>query len=689
MHFKRLLSLIMAVSMLLSLSPLAYAEYSTPVTVTSEAAIFNVSVPTVLPVSVSDHGLITTASDAAITNNSWGPICIAGLSVTGSNGWVTTDYNSANMAAEKVDTHKAAMDINGSKTTGANTVNFVATGFSSINGAGGTCAITYDAKLPAQSTAISNAGIMNILFTIAWNTVSTADPSEEPTPNALTPGDTKLATLSFDNADPVATEVTVTSSDENVATASVDTPVTTTSTNDSTNNASLSVFSLVDTAYASDFTGLPVSKAVGIKIKAVGPGTCTITGMLADSTEAQMQVTVNEKIMTGIKVVNAPTKTDYIEGNTFDPTGMVVHAVYNNGSEETISDYEIGTAKLSLGQSVVSLSYNGKTCTVPISIRAKQLLSIAVSKAPTKTSYVEGQSFDPTGMVITGSYDNGDAEAVTDYTMDSKVALGQTGVTISFGGKTCAQEITVVGKSPIGISVKTPATRTIYTVGDTFDSTGLVLNLNYDNGTSSELSSGFTVSADISTTTTTSATITYGNLSCTMPIVVSGPDWDTNPKTSAQVTAANLIFNATTGTISKGSTNPTGILNIPSSVDGVRVTNIGSSAFESCSGLTAVTIPNSVANIEMFAFNACSGIKSITIPDSVTSNIGCAAFYNCSSLTTVKILSISLACVGSSAFKNLKAGSTIYVKNSTIKALFTSSNYTTGNTTITVDANLS
>ena len=34
MHFKKLLSLIMAFSMLFSLSPLAYADYSSPVTVT-------------------------------------------------------------------------------------------------------------------------------------------------------------------------------------------------------------------------------------------------------------------------------------------------------------------------------------------------------------------------------------------------------------------------------------------------------------------------------------------------------------------------------------------------------------------------------------------------------------------------------------------------------------------------------
>lgn len=63
---------------------------------------------------------------------------------------------------------------------------------------------------------------------------------------------------------------------------------------------------------------------------------------------------------------------------------------------------------------------------------------------------------------------------------------------------------------------------------------------------------------------------------------------------------------------------------------------IGFKAFDKCSRLTAIIIPNSVTSIRMCAFNGCSSLISITIPNSVT-NIENYTFSSCSGLASITV----------------------------------------------------
>ena len=67
-----------------------------------------------------------------------------------------------------------------------------------------------------------------------------------------------------------------------------------------------------------------------------------------------------------------------------------------------------------------------------------------------------------------------------------------------------------------------------------------------------------------------------------------------------------------------------------------RVAEIGSSAFEGCTGITSVTIPNNVVLINDGAFYGCKSLENVILPEELVI-IGQGAFSGCSSLASIKI----------------------------------------------------
>ena len=112
------------------------------------------------------------------------------------------------------------------------------------------------------------------------------------------------------------------------------------------------------------------------------------------------------------------------------------------------------------------------------------------------------------------------------------------------------------------------------------------------------------------------------------------------------------------------------------------MTSIGHSAFQYCSGLTSVTIPNSVTSIGKYAFEGCSGLTSVTIPNSVTS-IGECAFSGCSGLTSITIPN-SVTSIGYYAFADCSGLTSITIPNSVTSIGYAAFSGCSGLTSVTI-----
>ena len=108
-----------------------------------------------------------------------------------------------------------------------------------------------------------------------------------------------------------------------------------------------------------------------------------------------------------------------------------------------------------------------------------------------------------------------------------------------------------------------------------------------------------------------------------------------------------------------------GCSNLTSATIGNSVRVIGEGAFNECSSLTSITIPESVTEIWQSAFSGCTGLTSVTIGNSVEV-IDEWAFAGCSNLTSATIGN-SVRVIGEGAFNECSSLTSITIPESVTK----------------------
>ena len=152
-----------------------------------------------------------------------------------------------------------------------------------------------------------------------------------------------------------------------------------------------------DTQYAVEIlvnakTGYPYTGLTGDKVTVNGKPATVFEKNPSTQPGGDMRVFHELEVLKAVKKVDhieittPPTKTVYKAGDKFDPTGMVVTAVYKDGTSEPITNYSIFHGdKLTQGQEYVTIQYDDGSGNSDIKVR--QTITVGAYEGPHTHTY--------------------------------------------------------------------------------------------------------------------------------------------------------------------------------------------------------------------------------------------------------------------------------------------------------------
>ena len=273
-----------------------------------------------------------------------------------------------------------------------------------------------------------------------------------------------------------------------------------------------------DGTSASVTTGFTVSKP---DMSSAGSKEVTVT---YQNKTAKYNITVTAVVLESIEVTKQPTKTTYIEGQTFDKAGMEVTAHYNDArKDKVITDYTVDKTTLATSDTKVTVSYQGKTAEVVVTVNAKSVTEITLNTDSVKKDYYVGDGFESKGLEVVVRYDNGDSETITEgfeIVAPDMMSAGNKTVTVKYGGQTATYEINVQAVVLTKLEITTEP-KTTYVAGDTFDPSGMVVKATYNTGSVDEDFTDYDYDKkDALTTEDKYVTVSAGDVSVQLAITV-------------------------------------------------------------------------------------------------------------------------------------------------------------------------
>lgn len=238
-------------------------------------------------------------------------------------------------------------------------------------------------------------------------------------------------------------------------------------------------------------------------LNTVGSQTITVTygGQKAFFTVSVKESKTETVILESIEIKSLPLKTIYEIGEYLDTAGLILTAWYNDGSSKTIQDhYDCSPRHLiTAGSQNITVEYENLTTSYVVSVQdVKQqpvtLNSIAIKRLPDKKYYYVGDFLDITGLELTGNQSDGTSQTITEGFSWIPKTLAEPGyqtITVLYNGKTTNFTVSVEEITVTDIAIKSLPHKTEYKIGERLNMNGLELTVQYNNGTSQNISSDF------------------------------------------------------------------------------------------------------------------------------------------------------------------------------------------------------
>lgn len=176
-------------------------------------------------------------------------------------------------------------------------------------------------------------------------------------------------------------------------------------------------------------------------------------------------IKVEKNSLVEIKIKTPPTKISYYEREDFSKTGMIVEAIYKDGTTKTIKDYTIEDgSNLKVGQTSITIKYGSKSVKQTIrveendvsEIKEKTITGISINKKPVKTKYIQNkEELDLAGGTLKVNYDDNSSEEIDLTSGQVKVIgfnnkeVGKNTITITFGTKTTTFDVEIIKEEGI------------------------------------------------------------------------------------------------------------------------------------------------------------------------------------------------------------------------------------------------